>query len=222
MIKLAPSILAADFSCLRKEIEAVAKAGADLIHIDVMDGHFVPNLTFGPLIVEAIRPFTKLPFDVHLMIEEPDRYLEAFAQAGADWISVHVETCPHLHRTISRIKEWGKKAGVVLNPSTPLETLDYILEEVDYVLVMSVNPGFGGQKFIPSALRKVRTLKELIQDRGLAVSIEIDGGINLETIGEAVRAGAEIIVAGSAIFGEEDYEKIIQALRQRVVEAFAI
>ncbi len=222
MIKLAPSILAADFSCLRKEIEAVDKAGADLIHIDVMDGHFVPNLTFGPLIVEAIRPFTKLPFDVHLMIEEPDRYLEAFAQAGADWISVHVETCPHLHRTISRIKEWGKKAGVVLNPSTPLETLDYILEEVDYVLVMSVNPGFGGQKFIPSALRKVRTLKELIQDRGLAVSIEIDGGINLETIGEAVRAGAEIIVAGSAIFGEEDYEKIIQALRQRVVEAFAI
>ena len=222
MIKLAPSILSADFARLGEEIKAVEEAGAEVIHIDVMDGHFVPNLTLGPVVVKSIRHFSKLPFDVHLMIQNPDQYLEAFAQAGADWISVHVETCPHLHRTISHIKSLGKKAGVVLNPATPLESLDYILEEVDYVLVMSVNPGFGGQSFIPSALRKVRTLKEIIRERRLEVFIEIDGGVNLETIGEVVRAGAEVLVAGSAIFGTQDYRATIKALRQKAIEALAI
>ncbi len=221
-IKFAPSILSADFGRLAEEVKAVAEAGADVIHIDVMDGHFVPNLTIGPLVVKAIRQVTDLPFDVHLMIEEPDRYLEAFAQAGADWISVHVEACPHLHRTVTRIRELGKKAGVAINPATPLETLDYILEEIDFVLVMSVNPGFGGQKFILSALRKIRTLKEILRDRGLEIPIEVDGGVNLQTIGEVVRAGAEILVAGSAVFGTPDYAETLKALRQRVTEALAI
>ena len=222
MIKIAPSILSADFGRLAEEIRAVEAAGADLIHIDVMDGHFVPNLTLGPLVVEAIRPVTNLPFDVHLMIENPDAYLEAFAKAGADWLSVHVESTPHLHRTVSRIKELGKKAGVVLNPATPLESLDYLLEEIDYVLIMSVNPGFGGQKFIPSALRKVRTLKEMLRARGLEIPIEIDGGVNLTTVAEVVRAGAEILVAGSAIFGTEDYRATIKAFRQKITEALSI
>ncbi len=222
MIKLAPSILSADFGRLAEEIKAIEEAGADVIHIDVMDGHFVPNLTIGPLVVEAIRPVTKLPFDVHLMIENPDAYLEAFAKAGADWISVHVEACPHLHRTVYRIKELGCLAGVVLNPATPLETLDYILEEVDYVLIMSVNPGFGGQKFIPSALRKVSRLREIISSSGLNVSIEIDGGVNLKTLPEVVKAGAEILVAGSAIFGTEDYAATIQAFRKVITQTLAI
>lgn len=222
MIKIAPSILSADFGRLAEEIRAVEAAGADLIHIDVMDGHFVPNLTLGPLVVEAIRPVTNLPFDVHLMIENPDAYLEAFAKAGADWLSVHVESTPHLHRTVSRIKEIGKRAGVVLNPATPLESLDYLLEEIDYVLIMSVNPGFGGQKFIPSALRKVRTLKEMLRARGLEIPIEIDGGVNLTTVAEVVRAGAEILVAGSAIFGTEDYRATIKAFRQKITEALSI
>ena len=222
MIKIAPSILSADFGRLAEEIRAVEAAGADLIHIDVMDGHFVPNLTIGPLVVEAIRPVTNLPFDVHLMIENPDAYLEAFAKAGADWLSVHVESTPHLHRTVSRIKELGKRAGVVLNPATPLESLDYLLEEIDYVLIMSVNPGFGGQKFIPSALRKVRELKEMIRARGLEIPIEIDGGVNLTTVAEVVRAGAEILVAGSAIFGTEDYRATIKAFRQKITEALSI
>ncbi|NPB09304.1 MAG: ribulose-phosphate 3-epimerase [Thermodesulfobacteria bacterium] len=221
-IKLAPSILSADFSRLAEEVGAVVKAGADVIHIDVMDGHFVPNITLGPLVVEAIRSVTNLPFDVHLMIEEPDRYLEAFARAGADWISVHVEACPHLHRTVARIKELGKRAGVALNPATPLETLDYILEEVDFVLVMSVNPGFGGQSFITSSLRKIRTLKEILRDRGLEIPVEVDGGINLETVGEAVRAGADILVAGSAVFGTKDYVETIKSFRQQIIEALAI
>ncbi len=221
-IKLAPSVLSADFGRLADEVRAITEAGADLIHLDVMDGHFVPNLTIGPLVIEAIRSATDLPFDVHLMIEKPDRYLEDFARAGADWISVHVETCPHLHRTITRIRELGKKAGVALNPATPLETLDYILDEVDFVLVMSVNPGFGGQEFIPSALRKIRTLKEILQDRGLEIPIEVDGGVNLETVGEVVRAGAEVLVAGSAIFGTPDYTETIRAFRRRVTEALAI
>ena len=222
MIKIAPSILSADFGRLAEEIKAVEAAGADLIHIDVMDGHFVPNLTLGPLVVEAIRPVTNLPFDVHLMIENPDAYLEAFAKAGADWLSVHVESTPHLHRTVSRIKEIGKRAGVVLNPATPLESLDYLLEEIDYVLIMSVNPGFGGQKFIPSALRKVRALKEMLRARGLEIPIEIDGGVNLTTVAEVVRAGAEILVAGSAIFGTEDYRATIKAFRQKITEALSI
>ncbi len=222
MIKLAPSILSADFGRLAEEVQAVERAGADLIHIDVMDGHFVPNLTIGPLVVEAIRPVTRLPFDVHLMIENPDQYLEAFAKAGADWISVHVETCVHLHRTVSRIKELGKKAGVVLNPATPLESLTYILEEIDYVLIMSVNPGFGGQKFIPSALKKVRALKEMIAAYGLDLPVEIDGGVNLETLPEVVRAGADILVAGSAIFNTPDYAATIKAFRQKITETLAI
>ncbi|NPA49881.1 MAG: ribulose-phosphate 3-epimerase [Thermodesulfobacteria bacterium] len=222
MIKLAPSILSADFGRLAAEIEAVEAAGADVIHIDVMDGHFVPNLTIGPAVVKAIRPVTTLPFDVHLMITNPDDFLEDFAKAGADWLSVHVETCPHLHRTISRIKELGKKAGVVLNPATSLSALDYILEEVDYVLIMSVNPGFGGQKFIPSALRKVRELRALLASRGLDIPIEIDGGINLETVAEVVKAGAEILVAGSAIFGTKDYATTIKAFRQKITEALAV
>ena len=222
MIKIAPSILSADFGRLAEEIKAVEAAGADLIHIDVMDGHFVPNLTIGPLVVEAIRPVTNLPFDVHLMIEDPDAYLEVFARAGADWLSVHVESTPHLHRTVSRIKELGKRAGVVLNPATPLESLDYLLEEVDYVLIMSVNPGFGGQKFIPSALRKVRALKEMIRARGLEIPIEIDGGINLGTVAEVVNAGAEILVAGSAIFGTKDYQATIRAFRRKITETLSI
>ncbi len=222
MIKLAPSILSADFGRLAEEVQAVERAGADLIHIDVMDGHFVPNLTIGPLVVEAIRPVTRLPFDVHLMIENPDQYLEAFAKAGADWISVHVEACVHLHRTVSRIKELGKKAGVVLNPATPLESLTYILEEIDYVLIMSVNPGFGGQKFIPSALKKIRALKEMIAAYGLDLPVEIDGGVNLETLPEVVRAGADILVAGSAIFNTPDYAATIKAFRQKITETLAI
>ncbi len=222
MIKIAPSILSADFGRLAQEIKAVETAGADVIHIDVMDGHFVPNLTIGPLVVRAIRDVTQLPFDVHLMITNPDAFIEEFAKAGADWISVHVETCPHLHRTISRIKEHGKKAGVVLNPATPLSMLDYVLEEIDYVLIMSVNPGFGGQKFIPSALRKIKELKALLSSRGLDIPVEIDGGINLETITAVVKAGADILVAGSAIFGTKDYQATLKAFRQKIVEALAV
>ncbi|MBA2848334.1 ribulose-phosphate 3-epimerase [Thermosulfuriphilus ammonigenes] len=214
MIKIAPSILSADFGRLAEEVRAVEAAGADVIHIDVMDGHFVPNLTIGPLVVRAIRPTTELPFDVHLMIEAPERYIEDFAEAGADWISVHVETCPHLHRTIQQIKSLGKWAGVAINPATPLEALDYILEEIDYVLIMSVNPGFGGQSFIPSSLRKIARLRELISQRGLSVAIEVDGGINLSTISQVSQAGAEIFVAGSAIYGTQNYQETILKLRE--------
>ena len=214
MIKIAPSILSADFGRLAEEVRAVEAAGADVIHIDVMDGHFVPNLTIGPLVVRAIRPTTELPFDVHLMIEAPERYIEDFAEAGADWISVHVETCPHLHRTIQQIKSLGKWAGVAINPATPLEALDYILEEIDYVLIMSVNPGFGGQSFIPSSLRKIARLRELISQRGLSVAIEVDGGINLSTISQVSLAGAEIFVAGSAIYGTQNYQETILKLRE--------
>jgi len=213
---IAPSILSADFSKLGQEIEAVAAAGAEVIHIDVMDGHFVPNITIGPLIVEAARQVTDLPLDVHLMIADPDRYLEDFAAAGADWITVHVETCPHLHRTIARIKELGKKAGAVLNPATPLETIDYVLEDVDLVMLMSVNPGFGGQKFIPSAIAKTARLKEMIVERGLKTGIEIDGGVSADTINGIATAGANIFVAGSAVFGKDDYKEAIAALKSNI------
>lgn len=219
MRKIAPSILSADFSRLGEEVQAVQKAGADLIHIDVMDGHFVPNITIGPLVVEAVRKVTMLPLDVHLMISNPDQYLEDFAQAGSDIITVHVETGVHLNRTIHSIKKLGVKAGVALNPSTPLSVLDYVLEEVDLVLLMSVNPGFGGQFFIPSTVRKISHLHELIDARGLPVEIEVDGGINLETAGMAAQAGADIFVAGSAIFGTDDYAKTISALRHQVLRA---
>ena len=212
-IKVAPSILSADFARLGEEIAAVERAGAEVIHIDVMDGHFVPNITIGPLVVRAVRKVTKLPLDVHLMIENPDRYLDDFAEAGADWITVHVETGYHLHRTVGRIRDLGKKAGVVLNPATPLSTLDYILEEIDLVMLMSVNPGFGGQSFIPSTLGKIRALKTMIEARGLEVGIEIDGGITPATIGPVHAAGANIFVAGSAVFGKQDYAKEIAAMK---------
>jgi ribulose-phosphate 3-epimerase len=212
-IQIAPSILSADFSRLGEEIRAVDGAGCDIIHIDVMDGHFVPNITIGPLIVQAARAVTRKELDVHLMITDADKYVDAFASAGADWITVHVEACNHLHRTVSRIKELGKKAGVVLNPATSLSTLDYILEEVDLVMLMSVNPGFGGQSFIPSTLAKVRQLRQRIDAMDLEVDIEIDGGISANTIGDVAEAGANIFVAGSAVYGSNDYEQIITSLK---------
>jgi len=212
-LMIAPSILSADFSRLGEEINQVVDSGADVIHIDVMDGHFVPNITIGPLVVDAVRKITDKPLDVHLMIENADKYIDDFAKAGADWITVHVEACTHLHRTIARIKELGKKAGAVLNPATPLTTLDFILEDVDLVMLMSVNPGFGGQKFIPSTLRKTAELKKMIDDKGLNVGIEIDGGVSPSTIAEIAKAGANIFVAGSAVFGQDDYTKVISELK---------
>jgi ribulose-phosphate 3-epimerase len=213
MVKIAPSILSADFSKLGEEILAVEKGGADYIHIDVMDGHFVPNITIGPLIVEAIRPVTKLPLDVHLMIENPDQYIEAFAKAGADYITVHVEACRHLHRTVQNIKSFGIKAGVVLNPATPVESIQHIIGDIDMVLLMSVNPGFGGQKFIPEVLPKIRKVKEMAEQKGLDIEIEIDGGVNSETAKLCMEAGANVLVAGSAIYNEEDYAKAISLIR---------
>lgn len=213
-IMIAPSILSADFTRLGEEIGDVVKAGADVIHVDVMDGHFVPNITIGPLVVKAARRATSVPLDVHLMIEDADNYIDAFAHAGADWITVHVEACVHLHRTINRIKELGKKAGVVLNPATPLSSLDYVLEDVDLVMLMSVNPGFGGQKFIPGTLEKIKGLKMMIDDRQLNVGIEVDGGISPETIRQVSAAGANIFVAGSAIYGCEQYEPVISQLKE--------
>jgi ribulose-phosphate 3-epimerase len=212
-IKIAPSILSADFSRLGEEIDAVDKAGAEVIHIDVMDGHFVPNITIGPLVVEAARKSTKKVLDVHLMIANPDLYIDSFAHAGADWITVHVEACIHLHRTISRIKELGKKAGVVLNPATSLTTVDHILPEVDLVMLMSVNPGYGGQSFIASSLDKARELKKRIDALGLPVGIEIDGGISSKTIGAAAEAGVNIFVAGSAVYNSPNYVTVIDELK---------
>ncbi|QIZ07404.1 ribulose-phosphate 3-epimerase [Priestia megaterium] len=213
MVKIAPSILSADFSKLGEEIIAVEKGGADYIHVDVMDGHFVPNITIGPLIVEAIRPITKLPLDVHLMIENPDQYIEAFAKAGADFITVHVEACRHLHRTVQNIKSFGIKAGVVLNPATPVESIQHIIGDIDMVLLMSVNPGFGGQKFIPEVLPKIRKVKEMAEQKGLDIEIEIDGGVNSETAKLCMEAGANVLVAGSAIYNEEDYAMAISQIR---------
>ena len=213
MVKIAPSILSADFSKLGEEIRDVEKGGADWIHIDVMDGHFVPNITIGPLIVDSIRPITKLTLDVHLMIENPDQYIEAFAKAGADYITVHVEACTHLHRTIQLIKSFGVKAGVVLNPATSPDVLDYILEDLDMVLLMSVNPGFGGQAFIPSVLDKIEQVDKMIKEKGLSVEIEIDGGVNEETAKLCVEKGATVLVAGSAIYNKEDRKKAIAAIR---------
>jgi ribulose-phosphate 3-epimerase len=214
MIKIAPSILAADFSRLAEEIREVELAGAELIHIDVMDGHFVPNITMGPIVVEALRPITNLPLDVHLMIENPDQYIESFAKAGADYITVHVEACPHLHRTIQLIRSYGVKPGVVLNPHTPIETIQHVLEDVDMVLFMTVNPGFGGQKFIHSVVSKVQQLSAIIQEKGLSIEIEIDGGINVETIIPCAEAGATIFVAGSAIYSQQDRKKALQDIKK--------
>lgn len=213
MVKIAPSILSADFSKLGEEIKDVERGGADYIHVDVMDGHFVPNITIGPLIVEAIRPITKLPLDVHLMIDNPDQYIEAFANAGADYLTVHVEACKHLHRTIHYIKSFGVKAGVVLNPATPVQTIEHVIEDIDMVLLMTVNPGFGGQKFIESVLPKIRQVKELVDKKGLSVEIEVDGGVNEETARKCVKAGANVLVAGSAIYNEKDRKKAIEIIR---------
>ena len=214
MIKIAPSILSADFARLADEIARVEAAGADWLHIDVMDGHFVPNLTLGAPVVAAIRKVTKLPLDVHLMVTNPAELVDAFAAAGADWLTVHVETDPHLHRLIGRIRELGVKPGVVLNPATTLNTLEEILPEVDMVLLMSVNPGFGGQSFISSTFSKIVRLKEQIRQKGLSTLIEVDGGINAETAPQAVQSGADILVAGSAVFGSPNLRQAIENIKQ--------
>ncbi|MDI2589298.1 ribulose-phosphate 3-epimerase [Psychrobacillus sp. NEAU-3TGS] len=221
MVKIAPSILAANFAKLGEEVLEVEKAGAELIHIDVMDGHFVPNITMGPIVVDALRPLTKLPLDVHLMIENADQYIEAFAKAGADYITVHVEACPHLHRTIQLIRSFGVKPGVVLNPHTPIETIQHVLEDIDMVLFMTVNPGFGGQKFIHSVVPKVKQLADIIRERNLSIEIEIDGGINEETIKPCVEAGATILVAGSAIYNAPDKGKALQAIKEAGISVLA-
>lgn len=214
MIVTAPSILSADFAKLGDEIADVEKGGADWIHVDVMDGHFVPNITIGPLIVEAIRPRTSLPLDVHLMIANPDQYIESFVNSGADWVTVHQEASPHLHRTIHKIKEHGVRAGVALNPATPLSAIEYVLEDLDMVLIMTVNPGFGGQTFIRSTLPKIRALRQMAEEKGLSFNIEVDGGINEQTARDAVHHGANVLVAGSYVFGASDRRTKIQSLKR--------
>jgi len=218
-IRLAPSILSANFAALADEIAAVERGGADLIHVDVMDGHFVPNITVGPPVVRALKRVARVPLDVHLMIEDPDRYLDDFIEAGASMLSVHVEVLPHLHRTISAIKQRGAQAGVVLNPSTPVVAIEEIAGDVDYVLVMSVNPGFGGQSFIPRTVGKIRSIKALLRSAGSHAPIEVDGGIDLHTVGLVVDAGAEVLVAGHAIFGGGQPEQAARALKQAALAA---
>jgi len=215
-MKIAPSILSADFVRLGDELGKIEDAGADMIHIDVMDGHFVPNITIGPFIVEAVRKATSLPLDVHLMIDRPDDYVSAFADAGADIITVHVEAATHLHRTIQQIKEKGKKAGVSLNPSSPLIMTECILEYVDLLLIMSVNPGFSGQKFIPSALEKIREARRMLDKIGSKAYLEVDGGIKLDNIAEVASAGADMFVSGSGVFGTQDYKKTIEEMKKRI------
>jgi ribulose-phosphate 3-epimerase len=216
MNKLAPSILAADFSNLSQQIRYVEIGGADIIHCDIMDGKFVPNITFGPIVVKSVRSITKLPIDVHLMIKDPDNFIEDFIKAGADYISVHQEEVVHLHRTITMIKELGAKAGVVLNPSTPISTLDDILEFVDYVLIMSVNPGFGGQKFIESTLNKISNLAKIREERNLKFEIEIDGGVSSENIEKISNAGCDIFIAGSSIFGQNNISAATTELKNLI------
>jgi ribulose-phosphate 3-epimerase len=218
-IRIAPSILAADFAALGTAIAAAERGGADLIHVDVMDGHFVPNITIGPPVVASLKRVAHVPLDVHLMIEAPDRFIEAFAQAGAAMISVHAEVLPHLHRTLAFIRQCGVKAGVVLNPSTPETALEYVTEDLDYVLVMSVNPGFGGQTFIPRSIDKVRAVRRLLDAAGSQAPIEIDGGIDLTTVGPVVAAGVEILVAGSAIFHTPDPTQAVAALKRAALAA---
>jgi ribulose-phosphate 3-epimerase len=218
MKKIAPSILSADFSRLGEEIAAIEAAGADYVHVDVMDGHFVPNITIGPLIVEAARRSTKLPLDVHLMISDPDLYIPDFAKAGADIIVVHAEATVHLHRTIQLIKSFGKRAGVSLNPATPLNALDYVLEDLDLVLLMTVNPGFGGQSFIEACIPKIQALRAVLDRRGLEAELEVDGGVKVDNIARIAHAGADVFVAGSAVFGSPDYAATIAELKKRAKE----
>lgn len=216
-IKIAPSILSADFVQLGEELKKIEDAGADLVHIDVMDGHFVPNITVGPFVVEAVRKATSLPLDVHLMIEGPDDYISAFADAGADIITVHVEAAIHLHRTIQYIREKGKKAGVSLNPSTPLVMAGCVIEDIDLLLIMSVNPGFSGQKFIPFAMEKIREARRMLDKAGSRAYLEVDGGIKLDNIAEVASAGADMFVSGSGVFGTQDYKKTIEEMRKRIL-----
>ena len=211
---IAPSILSADFTKLGEELESIEKAEADWIHIDVMDGHFVPNITYGPIIVEACKKACNLIKDVHLMIEKPDLIIPDFAKAGSDYISVHVEACSHLHRSIQLIKSFGIKAGVALNPATPLSSIEYVMEELDFILIMSVNPGFGGQKFIESSIKKIRSLSQILKEKRHSAIIQIDGGINKDTIARVAQAGASAFVAGSAIFNTDDYQKTIADMRR--------
>jgi len=218
-IELAPSILSADFSRLGEQVRAAGEGGGSVIHVDIMDGHFVPNLTIGPPVVKSLRRATELPLDCHLMIENPDEFVPVFAEAGANWISVHQEACRHLNRTLHHIKGHDCRAGVVINPATPVETLTEVLDIVDYVLVMSVNPGFGAQQFIPTTLHKMRRLAEIRSQRGLNYRIEVDGGVALDTAADVVRAGAEILVAGNAVFGNGDPKKNAAALLKAAMEA---
>jgi ribulose-phosphate 3-epimerase len=222
MVEILPSILAADFARLGEEIAAVEQGGVSMLHVDIMDGHFVPNLTIGPPVVKAIRSITRLILDVHLMITDPDNYAPIFIEAGADQISVHQEACPHLDRTLRMIQSEGARAGVVLNPATPLTMVTDVLDVADYVLIMSVNPGFGGQRFIPNALKKVRTLDAWRRERGLPLPIEIDGGITSENLGDAVRAGVDWVVAGSTVFHSDSPAETIREMRQVAMDATAI
>ena len=213
---IAPSILSADFSRLADEVRAVEKAGADVIHVDVMDGHFVPNITIGPLVVQGLRKLTSLPLDVHLMIENPERYIEVFAQAGSDWITIHAEVCPNLKRMIKKVRQLNVRPGIVLKPATPLKTLFPVLDDIDLVLLMSVNPGFGGQSFIPAALKKIERLRRIIDQSNYSMEIEVDGGIKIENIREVSKAGGDIFVVGTGIFKTKDYEETMKELRKEI------